>query len=239
MPVPTYTVSRFSKTLVARDVYELRFPKPDGFSFKPGQFILFDVPHPDNPGDIQARAYSIASLPDDPEILLCIKLIDGGRMSRFLVERLKEGETQLTMKGPFGNFVLQPGTSKEYLFVCTGAGIAPFRSQILESLRAGETRRMDLIFGVRSGEDLFWVDQLEAIAKAHPNFFLHVALSAPTGDWTGHRGRVQTLVPLIVPDLSGKIIYVCGNPDMTKEMKELCLTKWGVEKKDLHVEGFI
>jgi ferredoxin-NADP reductase len=40
-------------------------------------------------------------------------------------------------------------------------------------------------------------------------------------------------------DFSGKSLYVCGNPDMTTDVKKLALTEWGMDKKDLHVEGYI
>ena len=143
------------------------------------------------------------------------------------------------MMGPFGRFVLDQQSSKDYLFIATGAGIAPFRSQVMENLERGDTRRMDLVFGNRTEEDLFWADELTQWTKQYATFFLHLALSAPSSAWTGHRGRVQALVPLIAPDLSRRSVYVCGNPDMTTELKKLCLEQWRVPKEDLHVEGYI
>ncbi|MDB4978753.1 MAG: CDP-4-dehydro-6-deoxyglucose reductase [Candidatus Peribacteria bacterium] len=238
MAVPTYSVSCISKTLIAKDVYDIRFAKPESFTFKPGQFILFDVPHADNPADIQARAYSIASTPGEQELLFAIKLTPGGRMSRWVEERC-QAESALLMKGPFGNFVLDANTGRDFLFICTSTGNAPFRSMLLSALQSGDTRRMDLIYGVRAREDLFWKEEFEALAEKYPNFFVHIALSGAPENWAGHRGRVQTLVPQIAPDISGKSIYVCGNPEMTKEVKQLCLNEWGVMKADLHVEGFI
>jgi NAD(P)H-flavin reductase len=106
-------------------------------------------------------------------------------------------------------------------------------------LQNGVTRKMDLIFGVRHEDDLFWKDELRAIAQEYPNFFLHIALSGGSDAWAGHRGRVQTLVHLVAPDIANRSVYVCGSPDMTKEVKALCLDEWHVEKKDLHVEGYI
>ena len=238
MPLPTYKLTCTKKRIIAKDTYEILFTKPQGFSFKPGQFVLLDVPLIEKPADIQTRAFSIASTPDEPDILLCVKLKPGGRASRWIAEILQEG-TLVPMKGPFGNFLLDTATSKEYLFIATGAGIAPFRPQILAALHAGDTRRMDVVFGVRTEEDVFWVDEFEALSKQFPNFSLHITLSAPSPAWNGHRGRVQTLVPVVVQDFSNKCVYVCGNPDMTKDVKGMCLSQWGVSKQDLHVEGYI
>lgn len=219
-------------------MYELAFTKPAGLVFKPGQFVLFDIPLVDTPSDMQTRALSIASTNDEPDLLFVVKLIPGGRISRWIVERLQEGGTA-PMKGPFGLFVLDAETPKDYLFIATSAGIGPFRSQLKTALAGGDTRQMDLVFGVRAEEDLFWENQFRALAEQYENFYVHIVLSNPAGEWSGHRGRVQTLVPQIIKDFSQRNVYVCGNPDMTNEVKKLALEEWGIAKSDLHVEGYI
>ena len=125
------------------------------------------------------------------------------------------------------------------VFIATSTGIAPFRAQIIDACESGFHQRIDVIFGVRSEEDLFWEKEMELMTQKYENVFVHFALSAPSESWTGHRGRVQTLVPLIIKDFSRKTVYVCGSPDMTKDVKQLCLEEWKIEKKDLHVEGYI
>lgn len=238
MALPVYTLTCTKKERIARGVYDIRFTKPEGFSFKPGQFVLFDVPLVENPADIQTRAFSLASTPTEPEFIVVAKMKEGGRASRWIEEILETGSTVST-KGPFGNFLLDTDADKELLFVATSTGVAPFRSQILHALENGDTRRMDLVFGVRHEEDMFWKEELETLTQRYPNFYAHPALSGPSEHWTGHVGRVQTLVPLIAKEMFRKKVYVCGSPDMTKELKQLCLESWGVQKQDLHVEGYI
>lgn len=238
MPVPTFTVTCTRNDRIAKDIYEFVCTKPEGFTFKAGQFVLFDVPLVENQADIQPRALSIASAPSESELLFILKLLPTGRISRFTAELLKPG-MELTMKGPFGAFILNPEPSKEYVMVATSTGVAPFRSQLIEILKAGDKRRMDLVFGVRSEEDLFWKDELEALTKSYENAFIHFALSQPTAEWKGHKGRVQTLVPLITKDFSNKRLYVCGSPVMTKELKTLALEQWGMQKTDVHGEAYI
>jgi ferredoxin-NADP reductase len=239
VPLITHTTACTEKTLVARGVYQLRFSKPDGFTFQPGQFVLFDVPLVDAPEDVQPRALSVASLASEEDLLFIIKLLPGGRMSRWIDEVVTVG-TPATFKGPFGNFQLHPDADKDYFFISTGAGLAPFRPMVLDALTRGDTKRMDIVFGVRSEEDLFWVSWFEELSHAHPNVFHHLVLSQPSAAWTGHKGRVQSVVPLVAKnDFSGKSLYVCGNPDMTTDVKKLALTEWGMDKKDLHVEGYI
>lgn len=240
MAVPTYTVTCLKKKEIAPGIYELVFEKPEGFQFKPGQFILFDVPLVENPTDVQTRAFSLASTPVERDLLFLIKITPNGRMSRWIEEVCQEG-SQLVMKGPFGLFVLDEKTEKNYLFVATGTGIAPFRGHVKYLLeQKGDTRKMDLVFSMREIKDLFWIDEFRAIEQAFPNFKFHVSLTTKNSvDWHGHKGRVQEIIPQIVPDFGAVNVYICGMPQMVADLKKMCIETWGLEKKDLHVEGYI
>lgn len=238
MPVPTYTITCTRNDRIARDVYELAFEKPAGFTFKAGQFVLLEIPLIENPSDLQPRAFSLASAPSEHEILFAMKMKAGGRASRWIEEAAKLG-TNVVMKGPFGMFTLKPEATDDHLFIATSTGAAPFRSMLIEQLAAGDKRRFDLIFGVRDEQDLFWKDELTTLTQRHENFFLHLSLSQPSDAWVGHKGRVQTLAPLIAPVMVSKRVYVCGNPDMTTDVKKLALEEWKVPKERLHVEGYI
>jgi len=238
MTVPRYTVTCTRNERVAEGVHELRFQKPERFTFRPGQFVLLEVPLVDAPQDIQTRAFSIASILSESELIFAMKLKPGGRASRWITEILTSGTT-VTMMGPFGFFFVNCETKREYLFIATSTGIAPFRSQIHLLLSEGEHRRVDLVFGAREEEDLFWIEEFKNLTKRHENFFLHLALSQPSPAWKGHRGRVQTLVPLIAKNLLEKDVYICGNPDMTGEVKTLCLSEWGIPKENVHVEAYL
>ena len=238
MPTPDYTLRCLNNQKIARDIYEFTLEKPDGFTFIPGQFVLIDFPLVENPADIQPRAFSIASTNNEKEILFVAKLLEGGRASRY-IEEVLEPSSELRIVGPLGNFILDRETDKDYLCIATSTGVAPFRPQIISTLEEGDKRRIDLVFGVREEADLFWVEEFEKLAQDFDNFFLHLALSQPTDEWKGHKGRVQTLAPLIAKDFSNKNVYACVNPEMTNEVKRMCIEDWGVEKEDVHVEGYI
>ena len=238
MNTPKYDVTCSYNKQIARDIWEFALTKPEGFTFEPGQFVLFDVPAPDDPSDMQTRAFSIASSPGEDELLFVAKILPGGRASVWITDTIKEGST-VSLQGPFGRFLLNTETKNDYLFICTSTGNAPFRSQIIHSLQGGEKRRMDLIYGVRSEDRFFWVEEFEALAKKYENFHLHLSLSDPHEDWSKYHGRVQVVIEEVVADFSTKNIYICGHPDMTNDVKKLCLEDWGVEKGELHVEGYI
>lgn len=242
MVTPSYSVTCTKKNLIAPGVYEFAFPKPEGFTFKAGQFVLFDVPLLANPSDIQPRAYSIASAPSDAELLFVIKLLPGGRMSTYVEKELQVGTT-MTFKGPFGLFTLKEDDSANMMLACTGAGIAPFRSMVMEALAKGDARSIDLLFVVRNEEDFFWLDCFRDLAAKHPQFTLHLSLTQPKAGWQGLTGRVQQAIPqvskVVQKNMSDILLYACGNPDMTKDVKALAIGPWGMPKERVHIEGYI
>ncbi len=237
-PLKSYTVICTKNEIIARGVHEVRLSKPEGFTFKPGQFIMIDVPLLDNPEDIQPRAYSIASTPDEEEIILVIRIKEGGRAGEWISKALKSG-METIIQGPLGIFGVNEETEKNYFFLCTGVGSAPFRSLTKSLLKGGEKRRIDMVMGVLSEEDIFWKETFDTLAEEYENFTFQLVLSKPSDTWEGAQGYVQAVASELIPDLSSKSIYACGNPNMAKEAKELCANGWNVPKEDFHMEGYI
>ena len=237
MPLPQYTFTCTQNNCIAHDVHELKFKKPTDFDFQTGQFLMLDVPSIEDESDLQPRAYSIASTPAEEDVIIGIKLKHGGRAGEWVKQKLKPG-VEVAVKGPLGVFLLNKETTKDYLFICTGAGLAPFRSMIKSALEAWDTRRMDLIHGVCEEQDFFWKEEFAALTEKYPNLHTHYTLSKPGDDWNGHTGYVQGVIPEVIESIENCNVYVCGNPTMTKSCKDLC-EELGVPKEDFHMEGYI
>lgn len=237
MPTPAYIITCTKRELIAPHVYELRFTKPDELVFKAGQFVLFDVPSADNAADIQPRAYSIASAPEEKELIFVVKLKAGGRASIWIESSLAVG-TEVRVQGPFGLFTVKD--EAELVFVATGAGIAPFRSQIIDLLKTkSDARPLHLLFGVREPEDFFWTKEFEDLVMTYKNFHFHPTLSGQDTSWMGLRGRVHSHLPLIFKGHTKTGVYICGAPEMVKDVKEACLHSLHLPKEQVHAEGYI
>ena len=237
MVTPSYQIRCAQKKLIAPNVYELRFEKPAGLSFRPGQFLLFDIPLVSDPLNIQTRACSIASSPDEDDLLFVIKIKIGGRLGDWVAKTVEVG-SMLGIKGPFGLFTLRPNTH-DLLFAATGAGIAPFRSHIVHALQKGDKRAMHLFFGVRTEADLFWTEELKSLETQYQNFHLHLCLSGDNPDWNGNRGRIQQFIPESIKNSSITDLYICGAPEMVSDIKKIALESWGMQKANVHAEGYI
>ena len=203
---------------------EFKISGMDRFDFTPGQFLSIREPRPD--GKLVTRAYSLASPPRGNSTFdLCLNRVDEGFMSNYLCD-IAEGH-EVHLHGPHGHFVMRP-EPKDSVFIATGTGIAPFRGMV-QWLFADESRHKGhefwLVYGTRYGEDIYYREQFEAIARKNPNFHYIVTLSRPDGTWTGCCGYVQEHVREIVKDRKDMEAYICGLNAMVsanrQQLKEL------------------
>ncbi|MGZ8096205.1 MAG: NADH:ubiquinone reductase (Na(+)-transporting) subunit F, partial [Methylosarcina sp.] len=141
------------------------------------------------------RAYSMASYPEEKEIMLNVRIatppprtdesVPPGKMSSYIFS-LKPGD-KCIISGPYGEFFAKD-TDAEMVFVGGGAGMAPMRSHIFDQLRRLKSKRkMTFWYGARSKREMFYVEDFDMLAKENPNFTWHVALSdpLPEDNWTG------------------------------------------------------
>ncbi|MCE9625200.1 MAG: FAD-dependent oxidoreductase, partial [Deltaproteobacteria bacterium] len=125
--------------------FHFEFPEKPRFDYRPGQFVMVEVPRE---GKNVRKPYSIASPPDWPgKIELCIKKVEGGYVSSYFFD-LKPGYI-MPMEGPLGVFKLKDPLPEHLIFVATGTGIAPLRAMIHPLLKNGHAGKITLILGVR------------------------------------------------------------------------------------------
>lgn len=223
-----YITTLLSKTELAPEMFELRFAKPDGFTFLPGQFVQFRIPEEEKH---VLRSYSISSVPSDPFVEFCVKLLPGGKASG-LFSGLSVGES-VQFGQARGMFIAKPEHSPRKIFVATGAGLAPIMS-LLRSLTPNTAGDLQLLFGVRSERDIFWQDRITDLQRLSPSFRSNITVSQPSDLWQGVRGRVTSHVQPI--DLTAEY-YLCGSLEMVKEVRSM-LSEAGISPKQVHLEIF-
>lgn len=197
------------------------------------------------------RAYSVASRPEDKgRIVLNIRLavpppgtaahIPPGIVSSYIFS-LKPGD-EVGVSGPFGEFHVQD-TEREMLFIGGGVGMAPLRAMIHEQLAAGTGRKISFWYGARSGADIFYRDEFDALAQKYPNFSWTLALSEPLpqDDWHGPVGFIHEVVrDLYLKDHRAPEdceYYLCGPPLMIQAVLAMLDTA-GVEPGSIFNDDF-
>lgn len=213
--------------------YWIELPKP--FTFKPGQFVTLDLPIHEQ-RNRRWRSYSIASMPDDSNVIeLVIVYVENGRASEYIFNDVKQGDT-LTLRGPHGLFVLPEQLEKDMYMICTGTGIAPFRSMLhYINYHQVPHRNIHLLFGTRRREDLLYADEMRELERMIPAFTYRPTLSRE--EWEGDTGYVHAIYEQLCVNKAPSAFYLCGWQAMTDEAKERIL-KMGYDKKDIHIEVY-
>jgi len=218
MPIlwQTATVTKIQELSPTIKSFALTVNGLSSFHFEEGQFLTFDLPVGTKRLE-RWKSYSIASAPNGTSTIeLCISKVEGGKASTYFFEEVTVG-TILSFKGPDGSFVLPSNAITEIVMVCTGTGIAPFRSMLLGiGQRFLQQHKITLIFGGRTQKDLIYRAELEALEKEYPNFRYIPTLSRE--DWNGHQGYVhQWYAHYFSEVLSGRAFLLCGWSKMVDE----------------------
>lgn len=209
------------------------------FQFIPGQFITLDLPTGQKRLD-RWRSYSIASSPDNSNIFeLCIVQVDGGKGSTYLCQHLKIGDS-VTFKGPEGSFVL-PENKKinQLVMVCTGTGVAPFRSIIKHMYSSKKFEgRVHLIFGTRFENDVLYRTEFETLQKINPSFKYDICLSRET--ITGlHQGYVHEVYQQTYGKSDEDTLFMlCGWSGMIDQALFILKQNMQISPKNIHFERF-
>jgi len=215
---------------------EFEVGESGSFGFVAGQWLSLKANTPE--GEEITRAYSIASSPDGGRTFaLCLNRVQDGFMSNHLCD-LPAG-SEISCQGPFGNFILRP-PMRDTLLIAAGTGIAPFRS-MLHWLFADESRHQEkrvwLLFGSRTEQDIYYHDEFLPLAEQHANFLYLPTLSRGSDDWNGLRGYVQDHVPEIAGDRSDMHAYICGLKKMITANRDL-LKSFGWDRKSIVYEAY-
>lgn len=242
MPLPpTFDAHLVAARALSPQVRELTFERKDGapFAFDAGQWVSLVLPLPT--GEVR-RSYSIASWPNgSPRFEVAITHVQGGPGSTYLHD-LSIGRT-LRAIGPQGFFTRGKGKGAPALFVGTGTGVTPLRSMLHDAVRTGDPRPLCLLFGVRREADRLYEDELEALAKAHPNVRVEYTLSQPSEGWPHRHGYVQTHVRELFGDLAAKNegaphVYICGLERMVSSVRDLLRKDMGLPREQVHSERY-
>lgn len=234
MPATELKAIVSEKKYVTPTVFEIRFKVEPQISFLAGQFVSVVIPGAGPKGRDLRRAYSIASSPEDPEIELCIKKVEGGPGTTY-IDGLKVGEPAKIF-APYGDFIYKTPKTRDVCFIATGTGVSPFRS-ILNSnaYREGPAAHAACLFGVRHEKEILYQEEL----GNYTGLRWVPCVSRPEGSWSGYAGRVSQYLKEQFEDLVSlnTDFYLCGNGEMIKEVKEFLNSK-DIPKSQIYTEKY-
>ncbi|MCD5380628.1 FAD-dependent oxidoreductase [Candidatus Gracilibacteria bacterium] len=227
MAMKSFTLTE--KKALTADVFELHFESSEEFQISSGQFITFILPK------IGGRAYSILSQEGNKTVLIIKRVSEehGGRGGSMMICDIEVG-TSLNAAGPAGHFVLKEEDNAK-LFIGTGTGLVPLYNQILSGLERGDSSDYTLIFGVRTVEDLFYLEECKKIAEKFSNFECNLYLSREDSTGT-NKGYVTDF--LTSENVSKfEEVYICGAPAMVDSSVEK-LEEAGMNEEKIFTEKY-
>lgn len=215
----------------------IQIPEIDRFDFIPGQFVTLDLPIHEQPNK-RWRSYSIASPPDGSNIFeLIIVLMEGGLGTTYLFNQATVG-TEFPVRGPQGHFTLTDPITTDIFMVCTGTGIAPFRSMIQHIQHNNiPHKEIYLIYGTRKCTDALYLEEMFALKSSLPSFHYFPTFSREQQVPEGHCiGYVHSVYEQLMQEKKEMPhFYLCGWKDMINDARQR-IQALGVDKKSIHFE---
>lgn len=224
---------------VAEGTMAFHLAKPPGFTHRAGQSMLVtlvDPPESDTEGN--SRTFTIASAPDEPDLMIATRMRDTA-FKRVL--RTAALGTRLTIDGPQGQMVLHGDASKPAVFLAGGIGITPFRAMARYAAHEKLPHRIHLFYSNRRSEDAAFLAELQQLEEVNPNYRLIATMTEPQKSdrgWTGETGFIRRdLLARHLSDLMSPIYYFAGPPAMTMAMQEM-LEEIGIDGQAMRYEEF-
>jgi ring-1,2-phenylacetyl-CoA epoxidase subunit PaaE len=214
----------------------------EDYDFAPGQYLTLRTTMD---GEEVRRSYSICSSPDDHELRIAVKKVDGGAFSTWALEDLKPGD-ELDVMTPTGRFGVAhaPDQARIHVGFAAGSGITPIISIIRGILAREPNSRFFLFYGNRTANGVLFREALEELKdRFMGRFSLFHVLSQEEQDLPILYGRldrekVEVLLRAMVPAAAVDHMFVCGPTAMSEEIEKTCLDL-GIPADRLHVERFV
>jgi len=228
------------------DAVSLTFAIPkelaNDYSFNPGQYLTLRTTMD---GEEVRRSYSICSGPDDGELRIAVKKVDGGAFSNWAADELKSGD-ELDVMTPTGRFGVAPapGEARVYAGFAAGSGITPILSIAKGVLAREPHSRFFLFYGNRSTSGMMFLEALEELKdRFMQRLSLFHVISGEEQDIPILHGRldgekVRVLLRSLVPASSVDHVFICGPSGMSEDIEATC-RDIGIAEEKIHVERFV
>ncbi|KHK96031.1 oxidoreductase [Microbacterium mangrovi] len=208
----------------------------------PGQHVDVRLTAPD--GYTATRSYSLASSGDGASVVLAVDRLPDGEVSPYLVDVAQVGD-RVEVRGPLGGyFVWRPPASgaavRPVQLIAGGSGVVPLYSIVQAHADAADATPVRLLYSVRTPDDVFFADELDAATRGSGPFALDLVYTrrAPAGA-TRAAGRVtrEVLRAAVIPPEQNPVIYVCGSTRFVETVASWLLDD-GHDRRSIRTERY-
>ncbi len=198
------------------DVKSFRFRRPEGFEYKPGQYILVSLTVE---GKVVTKAFSLSSSPTEKGHIEFTKKLTGHPFSNVL-DNMNIGDSAV-ISGPFGNMTFE-GEYAKVALLSGGIGITPMISICRYCTDMHLDADIMLIYSNKTENDLAFREELDEMMHNNSNLKIVYTLTRASESWTGCRERIcENMVAREIPDYRERHFLICGPPEMVRSMEEM------------------
>lgn len=211
------------------------------FRFAPGQYLTFRTHMED--AEVR-RSYSICVSPNEHELRVAVKKVQGGRFSTHANETLKAGDL-LDVMPPMGKFSPRKSelTQKQYLAFAAGSGITPIMSIMRTVLEDEPNSTFTLIYGNRTRNTIIFREAIEGLKNKYmQRLSVYHVLSREMMDVPLFNGRIDAakcveFCDTLIDISSINEAFICGPEDMILSVRKK-LVELGLPSEHVHIELF-
>jgi predicted ferric reductase len=175
----------------------------------------------------EPHPFTLSKIGPNGEIQVSIRPL--GDYTRRVREQLKVGDG-MTVEAAYGKFDFRRGKENQ-IWLAGGIGITPFLA-FADAIDANETRKIHLIYCIRTQDEAIGVKRLQAARTRYPGFSITIHVSKTDGRMNADRLVANSPFPI-----SAAGLWFCGPAPMRKTMiKEL--RQSGNAPRSIHFEEF-
>jgi ring-1,2-phenylacetyl-CoA epoxidase subunit PaaE len=213
------------------------------YKYKQGQYLTLKLKVN---GEELRRSYSICSSPvDENELRVAIKKVKDGRVSTFINDKIKVGDT-LEVMIPMGNFYseLNPSNKKNYILFAGGSGITPILSILKTVLKTEPNSRIILFYGNNDESSIIFHKQIKQLELSNVDSLkvFHILNVAPPNHQEQLKGLMTKekniqLIESYVDTLADNEYFICGPGQMMDNVVS-ALKVLNISENQVHIEYF-
>ena len=210
---------------VTYDVKSIKFEKPKGYSFTPGQAADVSINKPNYINE--KRPFTFTGLNEWDYLEFTIKIYNDHNGVTKEIGNLKTGD-ELIVSEPWGSISFKG----EGIFIAGGAGVTPFIAIIRYLQFKNEIGNNKLIFANKTGADIVLKKEFEKILGKN---FINI-LSNEKLERYAYGFITEEFLKSTIDDFN-KMFYLCGPPPMMDAIEKQ-LTNLQVNENSIVKEAF-
>ncbi|CAH0532248.1 NAD(P)H-flavin reductase [Vibrio stylophorae] len=221
---------------VAAHTYQITLSPLAPVPFLAGQYAMAVM------GEKDKRPFSIASAPANADV---IELhIGAAQENAYALDVVRAMETALASQEtvmldlPHGEAWLREDQDKPILLIAGGTGFSYVYSILQRQLARQSEQPVYLYWGCRDQSQLYYHDQLQALAEQYPQLHYRPVVEHVEGDWQGRQGMVLDAVMHDFDAMGDLDIYIAGRFEMAATARDWFSSEKGAERGRMFADAY-